>query len=131
MVPPKDSIDYGKCLWLLLTATHGLVNANARFQSQNDNALQGTSFNRVKVIPQLFEMNRDIVMIVLLCKIVGDLLLTGEDNAARHIAETFHQKFELGTMGRGPAKTSFCILNLVQHDDFSISVDGDDKLRDT
>lgn len=35
-VQPREGGDYWKCLWLLLSAAYGLVNANEKFQTQND-----------------------------------------------------------------------------------------------
>lgn len=75
-------------------------------------------------------MNWGKVLIVLLCKTVDDLLLVGENDADHHVAETHHQSFVLGTLAQAPGKIRFQDLNLVQHDDLSINVDGHDRLKD-
>lgn len=39
VIPPVESKDYGKCMWLLRTETYGLVNANSKLKVQSDQPL--------------------------------------------------------------------------------------------
>lgn len=45
VIPPPESPNRGKSLWLHLTAAYGPVNANDKFQSQSDDLLHEIGFS--------------------------------------------------------------------------------------
>lgn len=54
VVPPRESNDK-KILWLLLTASYGLVNANAKWQEQSDELfLSSLGLTQLVYVPQFF-----------------------------------------------------------------------------
>lgn len=54
VIPPRESVDGGKVIWLLLTAAYGQVNANAKLKVQFDKALTEIGFVIVALTIPLF-----------------------------------------------------------------------------
>lgn len=53
-LPPRESSDRKKVLWLLFTAACGLINADANWQVQSDALMYDNRLIRPSVVPQLF-----------------------------------------------------------------------------
>lgn len=81
IVPAWQSADRFRCLWLLLTASDGLVNAKAKFQVQSGVLLLDLGLLRVSEAPQLFHEMIQGQPAVLVAKIVDDICITGEIDA--------------------------------------------------
>lgn len=130
VVPPTESSDRNKCLWLLLTASYGLVNANAKWQVVSDQTLHKIGFCSIPVLPQLFYLTDDSgTTIAALAKIVDDFLICGQTKVVDDVIRSIGQIFTLGTIIHGPGLLRYFGLNIVQHDDMTITIDGDDKLN--
>ena len=105
VLPPKESADK-RHSWLLLTAAYGLVNANAKWQSQSDEELLRNGLQQFSCVPQLFYLtDRDSgKTTLLLAKIVDDFLLTGVHQVVTSFLRKFDAKFKFGTV---------CALSLI------------------
>lgn len=66
---------------------------------------------------------------MIIIKIVDDLLATGTDPALRFFIVGFGKLFKLSETLNGPGRLRFFGLSIVQQDDFSCSIDGDEKLQ--
>lgn len=130
VVPPQESNDRYKVLWLLLTASYGLVNANAKWQVVSDQALHDIGFCAITVLPQLFYLSAlDGAITAALAKVVDDFLLCGEPAVVDDVIDNISKSFKLGTILHGPGVLRYFGLNVTQHDDFTVTIDGDDKLN--
>lgn len=128
VIPPRECRQRD-VLWLLLAAAYGLENANAKWQVKSDSALASLGLIQSSAIPQLFvhtDRNGNIDMIVI--KMVDDILATGQDDVLKSFVTDFGGPFALGEIMHGPGQLRFFGLNIVQHEDFSCSIDGDEKL---
>lgn len=130
VVPPRESRDRGKFLWLLLTAAYGLVNENTKFQVQYDKVLLDFGFVPAALVSQLFLLRRNNKLVAMSAVIVDDILLTGPSSTTDAIVEAINVQFFLGTIVHGPGRIRYFGFNITQHDDMSITVDENDKLHD-
>lgn len=129
VIPPVETADRSKCLWLLLGAPYGLVNANAKWQVLSDLALFETGFKAIAILPQLFYMKAgDGLATAELSKIVDDILVCGDTIVVDPIIDFLKDRFTLGTIVHRPGLTCYFRLKIIQHDDYTVSIDGDDKL---
>ena len=81
-----------------------------------------------KLIPQLFAKFRDGKLIMIAAKVVDDIIITGEDEVTCEFITGFEKRFKLGTVVRGPGNLRFFGLQVIQDQDLSITVDGNEKL---
>lgn len=65
----------------------------------------------------------------LLAKVFDNILITGKIDVVNNMIQSFHERFPLGTVVQGPGVMHFFGLNLTQHEDFAITIDGDNKLE--
>lgn len=128
VVPPRECADR-KFYWLLLTATYGLVNANSKWQKQSDELLYSLNLQQVTAIPQLFYMTVDGSTVSIVAKIIDDMILAGVEEHANNFIKKFNSRFKLGKIIHGPGRLRFYGLNAIQHEEYSCSIDGDDKLN--
>lgn len=128
VLPPRESADRGRFLWLLLAAAYGLVNANAKWQVLSDALVLALGFEPIALCPQLFAMRANGSIVVLLAKVVDDIILAGKVDTVDNVIAAINQKFPLGTIAHGPGLLRFFGLNIRQNEDHSINVDCDDKL---
>lgn len=61
-------------------------------------------------------------------KIVDDILICGEDIVVDRIFDMLKDRFTLGTIVHGPRHIRCFGLNIIQYDDYTVSINGDDKL---
>lgn len=127
VVPPRESGHKDK-LWLLLTAAYGLVNSNAKWQIMSDQVLVDFGLVQCPYIPQLFYKIQDRKLVLLVGKIVDDLLMTGVQEQVSVFIKHFNSKFKFGSVTSGPGKLRFYGLDITQHDDYTSSIKGDEKL---
>lgn len=126
VVPPVESNDRNRFLWLLLTASCGLVNANAKWQFVFDHALHDIGFLSIAVLSQLFYLkNKSGVITAALAKIVDDFLTCGPPSVVNDVIAAFNKRFTLGTSVQGPCILLYFCLNVTQHDDYTVTIDGD------
>lgn len=125
--PPRESADRSSS-WLLLTAAYGLVNANAKWQTQSDALLRELGLRQFSAVPQLFYIRTNDATTLLLAKIVDDFLITGVPHTVKNFLRNFNEKFRFGTISSGPGVLRFYGLRITQDDDMSSSIDGDEKL---
>lgn len=128
VVPPKES-ENKQHLWLLLAAAYGLVNANAKWQEHSDHLLHELGFKQLVYVPQLFYFqdgsgNLSAVAV----KIVDDVLMTGPKHVLESVIAKIKSSYKLGTVVFGPGTLLFFGLQISQDTDYSISIQGDDKL---
>lgn len=65
---------------------------------------------------------------VLLSKIVDDLLFCGPDHIVDESISRFKAHFTIGTVVRGHGTVRYFGINIIQHEDFTVTVNGDDEL---
>ena len=82
----------------------------------------------VPLVPQLFLLIRDDEVLLVVIKIVDDILACEPDPQLKWFYEEFGKKFNLGTVNHGTGKLRFFGLSITQFDDFSCTIDADDKL---
>jgi len=116
-------------LWLLLTAAYGLVNSNAKCQSQSDQVILDLGLLQSKNVPQLFYKREGGSLVLVVAKIVDDLKAAGKGRNAKQFLEEFNRRFKLGTINSGPGKLRFFGINTLQNEDFTIETDADDKMQ--
>lgn len=86
-------------------------------------------FLSVKVLLQLFYLQAKNGSIDgALAKIVDELLICRPINIVDNVANKLRQRFTLGTVALGPGQLRFFELKMVQHDDYTVSIDGVGKL---
>lgn len=127
--PPRESPAKTTHLWLLLTASHGLVNANAKWQNQSDELLLEYGLYQSRHVAQLFFKREAGKLVLVVTKIVYDLKVAGTGDRAKAFLDVFDSRFKLGTINSGPGKLRFFGINTVQHEDFTVATDADDKLE--
>lgn len=79
--------------------------------------------------PQIFYINRDNTLVVVLCKAVYYMMLVSVECEVQSVVERFNQQFELDTVTRRPGSLFFFGLNVTKHDNMSVSFVRDDKLN--
>lgn len=115
--------------WLLLTAAYGLVNANAKWQQHSDDFLRSIGFEQLVYVPQLFFKRVDGELSLLAVKVVDDILLAGRKNMLNEFVDKISTKYQIGTIVFGPGSFSFFGLTILQNEDGSIQIRGDEKLN--
>lgn len=61
-------------------------------------------------------------------KVVDDLKVTGEGDNPKNSIKDFDNKFKLGTVSQGTSNLRRFGMNTLQEDDFTVSINADDKL---
>lgn len=130
VVPPRESRKKS-FYWHLLTAAYGLVNASAKWQDHSDSFFYEIGFQQLPYIPHLFYMSNICSgpVFVLATKVVDDILIAGDMSHVKAIVEKIDARFKLGTVVYGPGRFIYFGLTIVQHVDYSIVVNADDKLE--
>lgn len=130
VVPPRES-NHKNFLWLLLTASYGLVNANAKWQEQSDELLLSSlGFTQLVYVPQLFyKCDSSGLTILAAVKIVDDVLIAGNKNDIADVITKVQRQYKLGTIIYGPGCFLYYGLQICQSSDFTISIHADDKLE--
>lgn len=80
VIPPRESADHSKVLWLLLTVAYGLVKANDKWQAQSDTLLSELGFIPVKFMHHLFLLQNSATPpqpAALVVKVVDHILIDG------------------------------------------------------
>lgn len=126
--PPAESYQRKWFLWLLNSATYGLVNDIAKWQVHSDQILLDLGMLRTPLIPQLFYFKHKGQISVLCAKIVDDILFAGQPPDVDKLISGFNRKFTLGTIVHAPGHLRFFGLNIYHLDDYSISIYSGDKL---
>lgn len=75
VITPRESRDRRKILWLLLTATDGVLNANSKWQHQGYDLLTNISFTNAPLLPQRFLMRHEDRVVAMGTNIGGDILI--------------------------------------------------------
>lgn len=127
---PRESSMRGTHLWLLLTASYGLVNANAKWQYQSDQVLEELGLTQSVHIPQLFYKIENGKLVFILAKIVDDIICAGIGNSAEIFLNKVNEHFKLGTIDCRKGEHRFFGINVTQHEYYSITTNADDKLND-
>lgn len=129
--PPQMERAYrGKSLWLLLTASYGLINGNAKWKIRSDAALYKKGLLSITIIPQHFNLNdRNGNAFSALAKIVDEFVIHGDTPTVVNVVETFQKFFRLGTVTCRPGVLCYFELNTLQHVDYTVTIDGDDKFN--
>ena len=128
VIPPRESGDR-QHYWLLLTAAYGLVNANAKWQQHSDYLLKSIGMKQLVYVPQLFYkrgVGGDLQVVAV--EIVDDVLFTVK-NAIEQLIANIQSNYELGTVVYGPATFLFYGLQICQDTDYSITLQGDEKIN--
>lgn len=115
-------------LWLLLTAAYGLVNANAKWQSQSDQVMFDLGLTQSVHVPQLFYRIENGRLVLIVAEIVDDLKGAGEGDRVKTFMAEFDRRFKFGDIMQGPGKLRFFGINTVQNGDLTIETDADDKI---
>lgn len=115
--------------WLLEKAEYGLFNANAKWQAQSDQMLKTLRPSQLLYVPQLFYFQQGNNVVVVVAKIVDDHLITGEESFVSSFLKTFDTKLKFGSVTHGPGCLRIFGLDICQHDDFSITIDADEKRK--
>lgn len=103
--PPREP-KYRRHYWLLFTAIYGIVNWNAKLQTQAYELILSLGLSSVTVVAQIFHLNKDRKVVLLVAK-VDDLLITGVKSYVEEFLEKFTKKFEFGSVVRGPDVLQF------------------------
>lgn len=127
-IPPCGCSDRSK-LWLILTAAHGLVNSIAKWQAESDQVLKSLGLCELKDVAQLFMNNHNDSFLYIFCRIVDDLLFTDPKEIRENLISSFNNILTIGAIFHSPGVLRFNGLNICQYYDFTIHIDGEDKLK--
>lgn len=116
-------------IWPLLTAAYGLVNVNAKWQVQSNKVFYDLGFNQCQKISQRFYFDSRDEIVLVVAKIVGDIKVARKSDRASKFISELNKKFELGTVWSGPDQMRFFGLNLKEADEFTISPDANNELK--
>lgn len=130
VIPSRESTDKGK-YWPLLTASYGLVNANAKWQEHSDILFNNIGLKQLVYVPQLFYKSSASGMLQLAAvKIVDDVLFAGDIDVIRDAIAQIKKQYELGTVVYGPGSFYFFGLMISQESDYTIKIHADEKIDD-
>lgn len=73
---PRESKDR-RHFCLLCAVFYGLCNANAKFQTQADDLILNLGLSTVTFVPQLFYLEKNRMLVLLIVEVVFDILITG------------------------------------------------------
>lgn len=90
--------------------------------------LVDVGFQTFHSLPQLFMSTSPSDLNALLAKVVDDILICDPSDHVDSIFNMIQQKFTLGTVTHGPGLFRYFGLNITQHYDFSVTIDGGEKL---
>ena len=127
--PPRECGMKSTHMWLLLTAAHGLVNANAKWQVQSDELLFDLGLKQCQQVQQLFYRRKNGELVLIVAKIVDDIKVSGEVDFVVQFMKRFNSKFKFGTVASGPGRMRFFGINIEQAEDFTIHTEADEKLN--
>lgn len=125
--PPRESRDK-MFYWLLLVDAYGLVNSNEKWQHNSDEVMFNLGLSHLSVITQLCYQMKNEKLVLIVIKIVDDLLITGEKEFMDNYLNDFNEKFEFGTIIRSPGISKCFDLTILQNNDSSCTIHGDEKL---
>lgn len=126
VVTPIKITDLQHCLWLLLTASYGLLIANAKLQVLLDQMLHDIGFLSTSALVQLFYLKSECGVVTVT---LANFLLCSDAQVVDDVIHAIKNRFTLGTVVHGPSTLRFFGLNTIQYDDYSVTIDGDDKLN--
>lgn len=75
VLPPRKIQTRATHLWLLLAASYGLVNSNAKWQNQSDTLILENGLSQSKHVSQLFYKKEGVKLVLIVANIVDDLKL--------------------------------------------------------
>lgn len=99
--------------WLLLTATSGLVNVNAKWQNQSDDVMFDPGMTQPNYVRRQFYKKKSGKLLLVVARIVNDLKVAGVDDNGKSISMTSRKRFELGTESKEPGMLSFVGISTV------------------
>lgn len=108
------------------------MNANAKYQAQADALFRLLGLDKVPEICQFFikrDCSGNVFLIVI--KIVEETLCSGSNEIVRQFATDFANVLTLGTVSHGSGRLMFSALNTIQHEDYTCTIEGDEKLSAT
>lgn len=116
-------------LWALLTSAYGLMNSNAKLQNISDQVLVNIIFSTLWILLRLFMMQSSSKFMFLLEKIVNDILICRASDLYDTVVTKKKIPFMLETISHGLGLFRFFGLNIIQHDDYSVAIDGNNKIE--
>lgn len=66
----------------------------------------------------------------MLAKIFDDILISESHEVLYDIIQRFNSKFQLGTIVHGAGRLCYFCFNILQNDNYCITIDGEDKLEE-
>lgn len=99
VVPPIESADRRRCLWLLLTASIQMVDANAKWKVLSDQILHVIVVLSIPEMTQLLYLKSQCDAVAAArVRIVYDPLLCGEAQVVDNVTEATVNRFTLSTL---------------------------------
>lgn len=126
-IPPRELSEKSK-IWLLLTASYGLLNSNAKWQAQSCELLKTSRLLQFSHMPQIFQKEHNGEVSLLIVKVKDDLFIDGSENLKRSFISFFDSNFTLWTIAHYPNTMRFYGLNITQYEDYVVHIDRNDKL---
>ncbi len=117
-------------LWRLNVAAYGLVNSNPKWQNQSDALLSDCGLRQLAYIPQLFFMDTDGMLELIVIKLVDDILIGGNTSSRSSLTERLKKRFEVGTVSHTPGSLMFFGATVSQSEDGDIVLTADEKLSE-
>lgn len=118
VIPPIESDDRNKCLWLFLTASYGLVNVNAEWLAISDQVICDIGLVATTILPQIFYLkNHNQSITVVLAKFAEDFFLCDKNETIVNVISAISNRFTLGKIVYGPGLIRYFGLNITQYDD--------------
>lgn len=100
-------------------------------QVKYDYAICALGFVQSFAIPQLLvDKDENGSVDIVFIKIVDDILANGRDEALKTFVSSLNQRINLGDSAHGPGRLHFFGLKIIQNEDFSCSIYGDENLKE-
>lgn len=111
------------------TAAYGIVNARTKWHFLSDSKLRELGLSPLAAIPQLFTKETEKGLVLQVAKLVDEVLLTDENAHIDKFTADFYEAYKLRTASYGPRQLIFFGLPIIQHQDCSSTIHGDEKLH--
>lgn len=95
VIPPRECKTRYWYYWLLLAASYGLVNTNAKWQELIDGFVHEIGFIQIIYAPQFFYQEETDVTRIFATKIVDEILMTGAEATMKNVFQSVNQRFKL------------------------------------
>ena len=108
VIPPRECSNR-EFYWLLLAASYGLLNTNAKWQKHSDATFEKLGLLNVAYVPQLFCRKVDGELRLIVLKVVDDILIGGLTDDRKAFVQKLKEHYVIGTIVHTPSFMKFLL----------------------